>query len=475
MKKSQDANAGPATLDESGATEEPLEREPLDPGRVTLRQRIRDSWPARLGVAILLVALLAAAVVPGYLYYQRPHPTLAAARFGTITLTVRARGVVQATVYSASFSVSGTVTEIDVVPGQQVEAGATLAALDTTAARTALTDAQTEDSDAESALLTTQTEFNDAEAALAAAEKALGSAQSANDTICGAVSPNTNECAAAEAALDAAQARVAAAQTRVDAAESREAMAQVALDRAQGALDAAQTALATTTLVAPHAGIVLLVSGQVGDEIGAAGTPFITIADTANPLATVMVRYRDILAVDPGEMATLAVKQASGATALRGQVYGYTLIPQGTGDGATFPVTIAIDPASLKGARLLPGMDASATITTRQRANVVTVPERAVVYTRQAAPPSGKGLLKASQIKDALQAASDLESLVVATGLDTAHDQPLATYLVGLDHGKFVAIPVVLGLSDGHSREVITGLQAGQQVVTGEFNPFAGR
>lgn len=470
MGESKDAIGAPLKPDDSADLADKLERTAIDPDRETLRQRIQRSRPAQIGLVILLLALLVAAATPGYLYFNRPHPTLVAAKMGNIILTVKGQGTVQATLYSASFGVSGAVTEVDAVPGQRVQAGDTLAALDTTAAKTALTDAQTEDSDAQSALSATQTEVTDAQTALAGAQTALSSAQTAQSTICAGT--NANACAAAEANVDAATAAASAAQARVDAAQARGAMAQVALDRAQGALDAAQTALAADTLVAPHAGIVLVVNGQVGDEVAAGGEPFIVVADTTRPLVTMLIGYRDILSIEPGENATLRVKQASGVTALIGTVYGFSLIPQGSGDSLAYPVTIAIDPATLRGGALLPGMSASATITTRSSTDVVTVPERAIAFARQAAPASGKGLLKASQIRDALQAASAMRDVAVSNGLDTAHDPPQAAYLIGLDHGKYVAIPVVLGLSDGQNREIITGVEPGDKIATGQSNPF---
>lgn len=474
MGELKDATSAPLQPDEPDDGADKLERSAIDPDRETLRQRIQRSRPAQIGLVVLLVALLAGAVTPAYLYFSRPHPTLATAKAGDIILTVKGQGTtVQATMYSASFAAGGVVAEIDAVPGQRVQEGATLATLDSTAGKTALTDAQTEDSDAQSALTATQTEVTDAQTALTDAQTAASSAQTASDSICGAATPNANACSESEADVAEATAAADAAQARVDAAQARQAMAQVALDHAQGALDAAQTALAADTLVAPHAGIVLTVNGQVGDEVGAGnGAPFIVIADTAHPLVTALIGYRDILAVEPGERATVRVKQAPGATALSGAVYGFSLIPQGSGDSLAYPVTIAIDPTTLKGGALLPGMSASATITTRARTGVVIVPERAIAFARQAAPPSGKGLLKASQIRDALQTASAMEDVVVSNGFDTAHDPPQAAYLIGLDHGKYVAIPVVLGLSDGQNREIIGGVEPGDKIATGQFNPF---
>ncbi|HEU0026353.1 MAG TPA: hypothetical protein VFQ25_04495, partial [Ktedonobacterales bacterium] len=137
-----------------------------------------------------------------------------------------------------------------------------------------------------------------------------------------------------------------------------------------------------------------------------------------------------------------------------------------------YPVSISIDPVSLKGASLLPGMSASVTITTRARMDVATLPVGAIAYARQAAPSAGKGLLTAAQVKAALQAAKNLEAQAIASGWDVAHDPPKSAYLIGFTNGQYVAIPVVLGLSDGHRQEVIAGLSAGQKIVSDQRNPF---
>ncbi len=454
-----------------GATAEqaqPGEMASPHPGRLhALQQRGQRSWPLRLVFAVLLLALVALALTPAILYARQPHPVFATAKRGDIILTVSARGSVRSVVYSASFAISGTIAQLDVVPGQRAHAGDTLATLDTTAAKAMVSDAQTAVSDA-------QTEITDAQTALTSAQTSLSTQQSYSDTVCGAQPPDSNACTAAQAAVARAQAALDAAQARVDAAQEQADAAQVALDQAQETLQTAQEQLAATTLVAPHDGIVLTVNGQVGDEYAPGDTPFITLADTAQPLATVLVNYRDIAAIEPGESATLQVAQAPGASALQGNVIGDSLLAQGSGDNLAYPVTISINSASLRSGALLPGMSASATITTRARRGVVTLPEGTFAYTRQAAPANGKGLLTATQIQNALQAASALDTQAISGGWDTMHDPPTAAYLIGFENGKYVAIPVVLGLSDGHQREIIVGLDMGQRIVSGQRNPFLG-
>jgi hypothetical protein len=63
-------------------------------------------------------------------------------RQGNLALTVSGTGPVSANLYNLSFATSGTIAEIDVSVGQTVKAGQTLAKLDPTALRNAVSQAQ---------------------------------------------------------------------------------------------------------------------------------------------------------------------------------------------------------------------------------------------------------------------------------------------------------------------------------------------
>ena len=452
-------------------TEVGLETRPIR-GLGGAQENIRRSLPLQIGLTALLLLITLLALTPAFLFFRRPHPLFTTAARGDIMLTVSAQGSVRANVFSATFPIPGTLAQISVAPGQRVHKGDTLATLDTTGGKTAVSAAQSAVSDAQNGVDTTQAAADQAQTALTSAQTALSTQQSYATTQCAAHPNDPDACAAAQAAVARAQAQVDAAQAQVNAAEAQVAAAQTTLDNAQSALRDAQAGLASTELTAPHDGVVLTVNGQSGDQIAPGGTPFITLADISQPLATVLVGYRDITAVEVGELATVRVAQVPGSSKMVGAVTGVALLPQGSGDHLAYPVTISIDPASLKGASLLPGMSASAVITTRARADVVTLPVGSIAYARQAAPPSGKGLLTKAQVRAALQAANILRAQVIASGWDIAHDPPVPAYLLSFTNGKYIAIPVVLGLSDGRHQEIIAGLSAGQKVVSGQRNPF---
>lgn len=439
--------------------------------RGRLRTAVDRSLPLRILLIVLIVALVGAAIFAGLFASRQPRPTFATAHTGNVILSVTADGTIQATLYQADFPVDGSLSEIDVSVGQQVKKGDTLAKLDVAPFQSALTAAQASQSAAQQSLSAAQEAQSEAQSSVDAASSALDAQQSYAQTQCASAPNDPDACAAAKAAVARAQAQVAAAQAQASAAQAQVTTAQTAGAKADGAAQLAQAQLAATTLVAPHAGVVTVINGAVGGKPGATATgiaSFITIADTSAPLATALVNYRDIGAIHVGESATFQVKQASASAIFTGAVTGVSPVGQGAGAALSYPVALRLDPASLGQTTLRPGMSAETRIITRARYDVLIIAQSAVRYARTAAPPDGSGVLSRSQVSAALTSAQALEKSVIASGFDASKDPLTATYLVGFQRDHYLAIPVVLGLSDGQNTEVVDGLTNGQQVVDGQ-------
>lgn len=448
---------------------------PLRSGYERARAALSREAPLRILVIIALVLIAAAAIIPAILYARQPHPTFATARAGDVIQSVSVDGVIQATTYDADFPVTGDLSEIDVTLGQQVRKGDTLAKLTVAPFQGALSAAQNGASAAQQRLSAAQTAQSQAQTAVLSASSALATQQSYAQLQCASQPNDPDACAAANAAVSRAQAQVANAQAQLASAQAQVAAARKSLSAAQANTQLAQGQLTSATLTAPHAGIVTAINGAVGGKPGAGPYgvgSFITIADTSAPLATAMVGYRDISAVRAGQSATFRVTQASASGIFTGVVTGVAPAPQGAGDTLRYPVSLRIDPASLGGVTLLPGMTATTRIITRARYHVIVIPNSAVDYARQAAPANGEGLLTRSQIADAQTRAHALAQSVVASGFDVASDPITPTYLIGFQNNRYVAIPVVLGLTDGQQWEVVAGLATGQQVVDGQRGIF---
>ena len=444
-----------------------------------MNERIRASFtrnvPLTILVIVLLVALIGGAIF-GIVYASRqPRPTYATAHTGDVIVSLSATSSIQATTYQADFPLDGVVSEIDVADGQQVHKGETLAKLNPAPFQSALTTAQNGESAAQQSLSAAQNAQNQAQTAVSSANSAVSAQQSYAQVQCASQPNDPDACAAANAAIARAQAQLDAASAQLAAAQAQVAKTQNSATTAHTATQQAQAALTDTTLTAPHDGVVTTINGAVGGRPGA--TPsgiasFITIMDTSAPLASALVSYRDIGGVHVGQAATFRVAQASSSTVFTGAVTGVS--PQGHGSGASlsYPVYFKVDPASLGDTTLLPGMTADTRIITHARYHVLVIANSAISYARDNAPANGSGVLTAKQISAARAQANALAENVVTSGFDVKDDPITPSYLVGFQKGAYVAIPVVLGLSDSQQTEVVAGLKSGEQVVSGQRGIF---
>jgi len=130
----------------------------------------------------------------------------------------------------------------------------------------------------------------------------------------------------------------------------------------------------------------------------------------------------------------------------------------------TFPVTVDVDMTSLQGATLLPGMVANVTIYVVQRSNVLLIPVNAVNFARTAPTI---GLISSQQAASALGKASLMLRQLQIENPAISVDNPVPAFLLEPSNGRFVAKPVVLGLTDGTNYEVLEGLSLGETIVVG--------
>ena len=430
-------------------------------GRVSKRQ-------VRTLAAGLLVVLLAALVVTVW-QARQPVVQYATARIGTLETKFNATGTLQSASYAANFSASGKLAEIDVTVGQQVNAGDTLAKLDTTLLNDAVNEAQQAVNSAQQKLTDAQTNLQKVQAAEQAVvaqaydteQAQLNPAQGSCDSSC--TQQAENAYAAAQAQADAANAQ---AQLLVDDS-------QTAVNSAQAKLQTAQDNLSNATLTAPHAGVVSSISQTVGSTIvGSNATApvsnFVTIADLGTLQVRSTVAVGNVAGVAKGDLVTFTVPAVTGT--FKGQVDGVS--PTGTviNHVLTFPMTIDVDMATVNAVHLFPGMTTSMTVITLQKPGALLIPASAVAYAQAAADSKHGGFLSASQVAKTMTVArNDLAAAQDATTVSTA-DQPTPTFVLQFVKGKWVTVPVLLGISDGTNVEVLQGLSEGERIVSGESN-----
>lgn len=423
--------------------------------------------------ALLLVAVLlsTAAVV---VHARQPYLTYTKVAQGDLALSFQGTGTLRSAIYGADFAVNGPVAEIDVTVGQNVAQGDTLAKLDTTLLKDAVAQAQAANDGASNALSSAQTNQDKVQAAAdALVNSAFDNEQAAIFTCQHQSNPPTNCVGRAESQYAAAQAQAdsmnAQAQQQTDAAQAQ-------FDTAKAALQTAQDNLAAATLKAPHAGTVAAVNGNVGQTTGGAkggNNSFIEIADLDSLQITTNIDQSQVGNVAPQDTVHFTVATFRNQT-FSGSVSGVSPFGQTTKNSVLYPMTIDVDSQSVgtgvntaTGQNLLPGMTAKLTILTAQRFAVKLIPNSAITFAQYASDPKHSTIISKAAAAKALDASRQMLTQLQAAN-DLSQEHPSLAFVVIQVKGKFVAEPVVLGLTDGRHYEVLAGLAIGDKIATSE-------
>ncbi len=243
---------------------------------------------------------------------------------------------------------------------------------------------------------------------------------------------------------------------------------QDAINIAQEQVNTAQHNLNNATLIAPHNGVVTVINGVVGgtpaNGVGNAGgsgnSGFITIVDSSTLQIQANINESDIGGVKVGQAAQFTVG-AYGNRTFNGTASAISPLGQSVSNVVTYPVLINVDMKSLQGANVLPGMTANVSITTATRSNVLLIPVDAVNFAQSSTAISSS--VRNAAMNQARQMLANLQS----SGTDVSKDNPTAAYVLAIVNGKWNAQPVVLGLTDITSYEVLAGLTQGETIVVG--------
>ena len=391
---------------------------------------------------------------------------LVRAQYGNLTNSVSASGsLVFGNKENLTFGSAGTVQEVNVAQDDAVKKGDVLAKLDNTSilslqqsvtsARIALRDAQdalekaqTQDiADAQRAVAVAQQKLSNAQTQgplnIANAEYAVDNAsQNYNDKLArfmsGSITARELENARVgletanlnlEIAKQNADKAVADTQDSLTAAEqalSNTGPGSLALElkqqqaaSAQAALDKALASLGNTTMTAPFDGIVAAVNIEAGQTVSA-GTVVIEIVDPSGVEVSTTVDEIDVSQVQVGQKVTISL-DALPNEEFSGVVSSISLIGNSQSGVVSYPVTIKLTVPS--GVQLRERMSATATITTQEVDNVLLVP---------------------------------------ATAISGGSTNPTVTVMV---NGVPEVRAVRVGQSNGTSTEVVSGLNAGDEVV----------
>lgn len=403
--------------------------------------RQRPPW-RRPGIWIALFLVLTAGIA--FWWWQGQRQAAAAPRYvtqpatrGPLTVTVTANGTLQPTQLVAIGSeLSGTVAKVLVDVNDRVKRGQLLAELDT--AR--LVDAVQR---SRAALLAANAQVETARATLVEARATLERLEDVSRRSGGEV-PSRQE-------LDGA--RAAAARAVAGEANARAGVAQ-----AQATLSSDETNLRKASIRAPIDGVVLARNVDPGNAVAAslqAVTLFSLAEDLAKMTLEVNVDEADVGRVKEGQNGTFTVSAHANrrypATIAKLR-YGST-----TKDNVvTYVAELDVPNADLS---LRPGMTATATITTVERADALLVPNAALRFSPAAAAAATPSPGIVSQLLPRPPSAGQAPR---RAGTDTSRVRQVWV----LKDGQPQAVPVTPGVTDGRMTEVASEqLQPGMDVI----------
>jgi HlyD family secretion protein len=231
------------------------------------------------------------------------------------------------------------------------------------------------------------------------------------------------------------------------------------VDQARFALDKAADDLAKTTITSPIDGTVTKLKSQLGERVlGTSfnmGTEMMTIAKLDEMEARVDIGEIDVVLIEVGQTARIEV-DAFKDRKFKGTVSAIANASKGSSTSAMasssqqqeapkFEVKIRIeDKESFR-----PGMSVTAEVETRSRKGVLAVPIQAVT-TRL--PPVGMARPADAKPGDPVK---PIEVVFAPEG----------------DHVKM--LPVKTGISDSDYFEIVSGLNEGQQIVSGGYKAIS--
>jgi HlyD family secretion protein len=274
-----------------------------------------------------------------------------------------------------------------------------------------------------------------------------------------------------------------AAKNTYEEAVSGVAQAQAGIAQAKAAAEAYQRRIAVqkanlvhnldvlskTEYRAPFDGVVTNLPVREGETVvvgiqNSPGSTLMTLADTSVITAEVMVDEADIVNVKLGQPAQVSIDAIPGKTftgvvtqigdnaLLRSTGVATSQSTGGSQEAKDFKVVVTLEqvPPNLR-----PGLSATAKITTATRTDALTIPIQALtVRQRGDLDPAGKD-------SDGVEAAES------SGALRAARQEVQGVFVIRDGRAHFV--PVQTGIMGTSDIEVLSGLKAGDRIVTGSY------
>ena len=273
-----------------------------------------------------------------------------------------------------------------------------------------------------------------------------------------------------QAALHQAQAQLALTQARMTSSANR-------IRQAQASRDEAMDQLEKCRIVSPMDGVVIRKNAEVGEvavsgTINNQGSLLMTIADVAVMQTEIDVDETDVIHLELGQAVEISL-DAFASRKFKGEVtaIGNSAIQVASAPGqrqsADYKVEVTLRETDPK---IRPGLSATARITTASREQAISVPIQALVVRDPAKKKSDQDddAAAGSGVALAASTSSEDEESSADESTDEAEDKEVEGVFVMRD-GKAAFVPVETGIAGEKYFEVLDGLHAGDQVITGNF------
>jgi HlyD family secretion protein len=270
-----------------------------------------------------------------------------------------------------------------------------------------------------------------------------------------------------KAAYDVAAAAVAQNRAAIVQAKAQTQSASGRIDQATASLRRFKDVLDRTVAVAPFDGIVTNLPVREGETVvigiqNAEGSTLMTIADMSIVTAEVKVDETDIVNVKNGQTADITIDALPGKVfkghvttvgdqaILRSTGIATSQSTTGTEEAKDFKVVVTLDNPSDD---LRPGLSATAKILTAEKKDVLSIPIQALTMRRPG---------------ETVESAKDKKVDVAALSKEP---QVQGVFVLKHEGRKLKAafVPVSTGITGTTDIEVISGLKAGDEIVTGSY------
>jgi HlyD family secretion protein len=272
-----------------------------------------------------------------------------------------------------------------------------------------------------------------------------------------------------------------AAQAASDVAKNTYESSLHQIEQAEASSSQARDALSKTTVYSPIDGTVTILNSKLGERIVAtgqfAGTEVMRVADLEHMQAVVDVNENDVPNVKVGDKASVKI-DAYGDDKFRGTVAQIANTGKTTGAGTqeevtNFEVKINLD---RKNVLLRPGLSCTADIETNTVKDAVAVPMQAVTIR------TGESNLSPEEIEKKKQKAADRDKGDNSADYVNERQEKQAqkeereklAKVVFLKKGnKAQVVKVTTGISDDTYMEIKSGIQPGDEVISGSYSAIS--